>query len=44
MGATESEATSSLRISLGWATKPEDIDSFLAAWRDLYRNFTRKSA
>jgi cysteine desulfurase len=37
MGATEEEAGSAIRISLGWATAPEDIDRLVAAWDALYR-------
>lgn len=35
MGADETEAKSSLRISLGWATTSADIDAFLKAWSKL---------
>ncbi|MCG8504168.1 MAG: cysteine desulfurase [Sphingomonadales bacterium] len=36
IGADEELARSALRISLGWATKPEDIDALIAAWSELY--------
>lgn len=32
MGATDEEAKSALRISLGWATTQSDIDRFLESW------------
>ena len=37
MGATAEEAGSAIRVSLGWASQPGDIDRLLAAWGDLYR-------
>ncbi len=37
MGATASEAASAIRVSLGWASAPADVDRLLAAWGDLYR-------
>jgi cysteine desulfurase len=36
MGVEESLADTAIRISLGWDTRPEDIDCLIAAWRDLY--------
>jgi cysteine desulfurase len=32
MGAAEDLAGSAIRVSLGWASQPSDIDRFLAAW------------
>ncbi len=32
MGASEAEAKSALRISIGWATTADEIDRFLEAW------------
>ncbi len=32
MGATEAEADSAIRVSLGWATDPGDVDRFVDAW------------
>ena len=29
-------ASSAIRISLGWHSTQEDIDTFINAWRDLY--------
>lgn len=37
MGATAEEAGAAIRVSLGWASTPADIDRLLAAWGDLYR-------
>jgi cysteine desulfurase len=37
MGAASEEAAAAIRVSLGWASTPEDIDRLLAAWGDLYR-------
>lgn len=37
MGAGEAEAGAAIRVSLGWASTPEDIDRLLIAWGDLYR-------
>jgi cysteine desulfurase len=37
MGASPEEAGSAIRVSLGWASKPEDVERLLAAWGDLYR-------
>lgn len=36
MGVPEAEATTAIRISLGWNTESADIDRLIAAWRDLY--------
>jgi len=36
MGYADEVAASALRISLGWNTKPEDIDRCVEAWRALY--------
>ncbi len=35
MGQNEEVANSALRISMGWATKDSDIDSFLSAWQKI---------
>ncbi len=35
MGASEDDAKSALRISLGWATTAADIDAFLESWKKL---------
>lgn len=35
MGANDKDAASALRLSMGWNTKPEEIDAFLSAWKDI---------
>jgi cysteine desulfurase len=37
MGADEETANSAIRVSLGWASAREDLDSFLQVWSDLLR-------
>lgn len=45
MGATEAEAGSAIRVSLGWRSEAADIDYFLEAWGALYsRNAMPKLA
>lgn len=44
MGASDSEASSTLRISSGWNTREEDIDRFIAAWEKIYRRVVEKAA
>lgn len=40
MGASESQARNTIRISLGWASRDSDVDAFLAAWAPLARAAT----
>lgn len=35
MGASDIEANSALRISIGWGTTSEQIDEFIAAWTEM---------
>ncbi len=42
MGLDEKVAASALRISMGWATKEDDIDAFLAAWEKIYTRLQNK--
>lgn len=42
MGLDEKVAGSALRISMGWATKEDDIDVFLAAWEQIYTRLQNK--
>ena len=42
MGANEKIASSALRVSLGWATKEDDIDAFLDAWKKIYKRIQNK--
>ncbi len=37
MGVAPEEAGGAIRVSLGWASRAEDIHQLLAAWGDLYR-------
>lgn len=39
MGASDEEATSALRISMGWATTKDDIDAFLNAFQKIITRF-----
>ena len=36
MGASEEEATTAIRVSLGWNSTEEDADAFIAAWLPAY--------
>ena len=36
MGVSNSEASSAIRVSLGWGSKLEDVEAFLSAWQNLY--------
>ncbi len=36
MGVEDALADGAIRVSLGWASVPEDVDLFLAAWAELY--------
>lgn len=42
MGADEATADGAIRVSLGWASEPEDVDLFVAAWAELFER-TRQS-
>lgn len=35
MGMNDDDASTALRISTGWATTPDDIERFIAAWGDM---------
>ena len=35
MGASEAEASSAIRVSLGWETKPRDVERLIEAWSAL---------
>jgi cysteine desulfurase len=37
MGASEEEAASAIRVSLGWDSRADDIERFLDAWLAFYR-------
>ncbi|TPD63255.1 cysteine desulfurase [Emcibacter nanhaiensis] len=36
MGGSEQEASSTIRVSLGWNSKQEDVERFITAWCKLY--------
>ena len=38
MGVEDKLADGAIRVSLGWASVPEDAELFLAAWAELYAN------
>ena len=40
MGVGEALADSAIRVSLGWANSPEDVEAFLAAWRAICARLT----
>ena len=40
MGASEVDAKSALRISMGWATTSADIDAFLESWKKIAKKVT----
>lgn len=40
MGLGEAEAEAAIRVSLGWASGPADVDHFLQAWGKLYARCT----
>lgn len=44
MGASEEEAASSIRASLGWNSTKEDADAFCAAWVSAYERVKARAA
>ena len=44
MGIDPTEAASAIRVSLGWASTPEDVDRFVDAWGRLYIRTRRIAA
>ena len=42
MGVSEELAKCSIRVSLGWSTKPEDADAFIDSWKKIYDRVTSK--
>ena len=44
MGVADDLAVSAVRVSLGWASRPEHIDRFVAAWDELYRRAGARAA
>ncbi len=43
MGAGDEDATSTLRISMGWATEETDIDRFIEVWTKIYERACEKT-
>jgi len=41
-GVSDAISGCAIRVSLGWATRPEDIDAFIEAWRALYAGLTNR--
>ena len=41
-GVPDAVSGCAIRVSLGWATREEDIETFLAAWRALYAGLTNR--
>jgi len=44
MGASEAEAGSSIRVSLGWGTTAEEVDRFIEAWGEIYHRLGARAA
>jgi cysteine desulfurase len=44
MGASEAEAGSAIRVSLGWDSREGDIERLIAAWTALYRKSGARAA
>jgi cysteine desulfurase len=44
MGVDADQAASAVRISLGWASIPDDVDRFVDAWGRLYVRTRRAAA
>lgn len=44
MGASEEEATSAIRVSLGWNSTQEDCDAFIREWPKAYARIKAKAA
>ena len=44
MGANDEDAGSAIRVSLGWSTRPEEIDAFVESWAKLYKRKSPKFA
>jgi len=44
MGVADDISTTATRVSLGWQTRPEDLDKFVAAWEILYHRLGWKAA
>ena len=43
MGANEDEATSAIRVSLGWNSTEEDAEAFIREWSKAYERIKTRS-
>lgn len=44
MGEPEDVAGGAIRVSLGWDTGEDEIDTFIAAWANIYEQFSKERA
>ncbi len=44
MGVADDVAVTAVRVSLGWRTREQDIDRFVAAWRELFERAGARAA
>ena len=44
MGLPEDQRDSAIRVSLGWASRSEDVDRFVEAWKKLHRRIGSRTA
>ena len=44
MGASEDEAKSAVRVSLGWNSTDKDADAFIQSWRPAYQRIKERAA
>lgn len=44
MGVPPSQAQCAIRISMGWKTQDNEIDTFIDAWQDIYNKQSQKEA
>jgi cysteine desulfurase len=44
MGIADEISTTAIRVSLGWRSRPEDMDRLATAWKDIYARLGRKAA
>lgn len=44
MGIDDELARGAIRVSLGWETTQDDIDTFIAAWSGIYDQFSKEAA
>lgn len=44
MGFDDAQTRSAIRVSMGWQTKPQDIEAFIAVWKDIYSRADKGAA